>query len=157
MVAMTMEEMRERAAALGWKEPGLYVRAAPGRKWVFIGPEDFAMKEEVYDYMPAIKDEEGVWADFVRLKRAELDFMFRNDGCGIGFIEELMDDWHSLADYVEACIYEDLLWLEPMESYGAGINDPMARWWTDVHAFIEWNEENFPEDRRTEYPEEVDE
>lgn len=127
------------AKILGWQGPGFYTRGSPDEPWVFRF-EDILITDDHNTIVPKIRQDESVWDMMVSMEKRDLDDWLRK-GCGVGYVENLLDTYSSFDDLMECEVYETILYtMEYNVPYGPSRNDPLACWWNDPSAMVDFEE-----------------
>lgn len=129
------------AKMLGWQGPGFYTRGSPDEPWV-LRFEDILDSDDHNTIISKVKQDGSVWDMMVSREKSVLDQWLRS-GCGVGYLEDTLDTYSSFEDLMECEVYETILYtMECNVPYGPSRNDPLACWWTDPSAMVEWETEN---------------
>ena len=127
------------AKVLGWRGPGFYTRGSPDEPWV-LRFEDILWSDDHNTIVPKIRQDESVWDMMVSMEKRDLDDWLRK-GCGVGYVENLLDTYSSFDDLMECEVYETILYtMEYNVPYGPSRNDPLACWWNDPSAMVDFEE-----------------
>lgn len=127
------------AKMLGWQGPGFYTRGSPDEPWV-LRFEDILSSDDHNTIIPKVKQDGSVWDMMVSMEKSDLDQWLRS-GCGVGYLEDTLDTYSSFEDLMECEVYETILTMEFNVPYGPSRDDPLACWWTDPSAMVDFEEE----------------
>lgn len=127
------------AIDLGWKGPGFYTRGSPDEPWVFRF-EDILESDDHNSIISLVRQDERVWEMMVWMEKRELDNWLRS-GCGIGYIEDLLETYSSFEDLMECEVFNTiLLSMEANVPYGPCRDDPLACWWNNPTSIVDFEE-----------------